>query len=105
MDPADCERLYEGAVEGLLIVIDGAEELAAEPGRGLTELLPKLVAAGTTVVLGLPDGDVTGILTPETNYFHLDLDEARPDERGDTDSEGGEPIHAAVGTDMEGVQS
>ncbi|WP_209323983.1 MMPL family transporter [Brevibacterium renqingii] len=99
----DLSRLAASAPD--LLVVDGAEELAAEPGRGLTELLPELVAAGTTVVLGLPDGDVTGILTPETNYFHLDLDEARPDERGDTDSEGGEPIHAAVGTDMEGVQS
>lgn len=27
VDPAVCERLYEGAVEGLLIVIDGAEEM------------------------------------------------------------------------------
>ena len=63
-----------------------------------------LFRSGTTVVLGLPDGDVSGILTPETNYYHLDLDEARPVESNETDSEGGEHIRAA-GTNMEGVQS
>ncbi|MGC2939135.1 MULTISPECIES: MMPL family transporter [unclassified Brevibacterium] len=89
-----------------LVVIDGAEHLTEEAGRGLRECLPDLAANGTTVVLGLPDGDVTGIISPETNYFHLDLDEARPDERGGTDSEsGGEHTHAVDSTNMEGVQS
>ncbi|UVI35652.1 MMPL family transporter [Brevibacterium spongiae] len=95
-----------------LLIIDGAEHLAqgardsAGTGRDLRDLLPQLVADGTTVVLGLPDGDVTGLLSPETNYFHLDLDQARPDEQGGTDSEpGGEHTHAADSTNMEGVQS
>ena len=95
-----------------LLVIDGAEKLAtgardsAGPARDLRDLLPQLVADGTTVILGMPDADVTGIFSPETNYFHLDLDEARPDERGGTDSESdGEHTHAVDSTNMEGVQS
>src|SRR5699024_9412318 len=87
-----------------LLVIDGAQGLTTADGRGLAELIPDLVEAGTTVVLGLPDGDVSGILTPETNYYHLDLDEARPAQPSGTDNEGGEHISAA-GTNMEGVQS
>lgn len=49
---------------------------------------------------------MTGLLSPETNYFHLDLDEALPDERGGTDSEAdGEHTRAVDSTNMEGVQS
>ncbi|WP_166974208.1 MMPL family transporter [Brevibacterium atlanticum] len=104
ISPRETSRLASSAPD--LLVVDGAENLGAESARGLRELLPELVDAGTTVVLGLPDGDVTGILSPETNYFHLDLDEARPDERGDTDSgHGGETTIAAGSTNMEGVQS
>ena len=106
----DVSRMAASAPD--LLIIDGAEHLsegardAAGPGRDLRDLLPQLVADGTTVVLGLPDGDVTGIFSPDTNYFHLDLDEARPDGRGETDSEsGGEHTHAADSTNMEGVQS
>jgi RND superfamily putative drug exporter len=110
ISPREVSRLAASAPD--LLVIDGAENLSAAahdadgPGRDLRDLLPQLVADGTTVVLGLPDGDVTGILSPDTNYFHLDLDEARPDERGDTDSEdGGVATIAAGSTNMEGVQS
>ncbi|WP_426937026.1 MMPL family transporter [Brevibacterium sp. LE-L] len=110
ISPRDISRMAASAPD--LLIIDGAEHLsegardAAGPGRDLRDLLPQLVADGTTVVLGLPDGDVTGIFSPDTNYFHLDLDEARPDGRGETDSEsGGEHTHAADSTNMEGVQS
>ena len=98
----DLSRLAASAPD--LLVIDGAQGLTTADGRGLAELIPDLVEAGTTVVLGLPDGDVSGILTPETNYYHLDLDEARPAQPSGTDNEGGEHISAA-GTNMEGVQS
>jgi RND superfamily putative drug exporter len=98
----DLSRLAASAPN--LLVIDGAQGLTTADGRGLAELIPDLVEAGTAVVLGLPDGDVSGILTPETNYYHLDLDEARPAQPSGTDNEGGEHISAA-GTNMEGVQS
>ena len=98
----DLSRLAASAPN--LLVIDGAQGLTTADGRGLAELIPDLVEAGTAVVLGLPDGDVSGILTPETNYYHLDLDEARPAQPSGTDNEGGEQISAA-GTNMEGVQS
>ena len=98
----DLSRLAASAPD--LLVIDGAQGLITADGRGLAELIPDLVEAGTAVVLGLPDGDVSGILTPETNYYHLDLDEARPAQPSGTDNEGGEHISAA-GTNMEGVQS
>lgn len=98
----DLSRLAASAPD--LLVIDGAQGLTTADGRGLAELIPDLVEAGTAVVLGLPDGDVSGILTPETNYYHLDLDEARPAQPSGTDNEGGEHISAA-GTNMEGVQS
>ena len=98
----DLSRLAASAPD--LLVIDGAQGLTTADGRGLAELIPDLVEAGTAVVLGLPDGDVSGILTPETNYYHLDLDEARPAQPSGTDNEGGEQISAA-GTNMEGVQS
>lgn len=97
----DLSRLAASAPN--LLVIDGAQGLTTADGRGLAELIPDLVEAGTAVVLGLPDGDVSGILTPETNYYHLDLDEARPAQPSGTDNEGGEHISAA-GTNMEGVQ-
>ncbi|QUL79292.1 MMPL family transporter [Brevibacterium sp. SMBL_HHYL_HB1] len=97
----DLSRLAASAPD--LLVIDGAQGLTTAEGRGLAELIPDLVEAGTAVVLGLPDGDVSGILTPETNYYHLDLDEARPAQPSGTDNEGGEHISAA-GTNMEGVQ-
>ena len=97
----DLSRLAASAPD--LLVIDGAQGLITADGRGLAELIPDLVEAGTAVVLGLPDGDVSGILTPETNYYHLDLDEARPAQPSGTDNEGGEHISAA-GTNMEGVQ-
>ena len=97
----DLSRLAASAPD--LLVIDGAQGLTTADGRGLAELIPDLVEAGTAVVLGLPDGDVSGILTPETNYYHLDLDEARPAQPSGTDNEGGEHISAA-GTNMEGVQ-
>ncbi|HHX48364.1 MAG TPA: MMPL family transporter [Brevibacterium sp.] len=110
ISPRDISRMAASAPD--LLIIDGAEKLAdgardsAGPARDLRDLLPQLVAEGTTVILGLPDGDVTGIFSPETNYFHLDLDEARPDERGGTDSESdGEHTHAVDSTNMEGVQS
>ncbi|WP_210603371.1 MMPL family transporter [Brevibacterium oceani] len=104
VSPREISRLAASVPD--LLVIDGAENLGSESARELQDLLPELVDAGTTVVLGLPDGDVAGNLSPETNYFHLDLDEARPDERGDTDSEyGGESTIAAGSTNMEGVQS
>ena len=98
----DLSRLAASAPN--LLVIDGAQGLTTADGRGLAELIPDLVEAGTAVVLGLPDGDVSGILTPETNYYHLDLDEARPAQPSGTDNESGEHISAA-GTNMEGVQS
>ena len=98
----DLSRLAASAPD--LLVLDGAQGLTTADGRGLAELIPDLVEAGTAVVLGLPDGDVSGILTPETNYYHLDLDEARPAQPSGTDNEGGEHISAA-GTNMEGVQS
>ena len=98
----DLSRLAASAPD--LLVIDGAQGLTTADGRGLAELIPDLVEAGTAVVLGLPDGDVSGILTPETNYYHLDLDEARPAQPSGTDNESGEHISAA-GTNMEGVQS
>ena len=97
----DLSRLAASAPD--LLVLDGAQGLTTADGRGLAELIPDLVEAGTAVVLGLPDGDVSGILTPETNYYHLDLDEARPAQPSGTDNEGGEHISAA-GTNMEGVQ-
>ena len=98
----DLSRLAASAPD--LLVLDGAQGLTTADGRGLAELIPDLVEAGTAVVLGLPDGDVSGILTPETNYYHLDLDEARPAQPSGTDNESGEHISAA-GTNMEGVQS
>ncbi|MGO2152874.1 MAG: hypothetical protein ACTH3O_03115, partial [Brevibacterium aurantiacum] len=65
-----------------------------------------LQAEGTAIVLGLPDGDITGILSPNTNYFHLDLDEAKPEaERGTDNDNGGVQAHAAGRSEMEGVQS
>lgn len=89
-----------------LLIIDGAQALATHTGRELAELLPQLQEAGTAIVLGLPDGDVSGILSPHTNYFHLDLDEAAPEGDGGADDDnGGVRAHAAGRSNMEGVQS
>lgn len=62
-----------------LLVIDGAEALARGEGRHLADALPELTADGTAVVLALPDGDVRGVLAPNADYLHLDLDEASID--------------------------
>lgn len=89
-----------------LLVIDGAENLAAGSGAELRELLPELVEQGSTVVLGVPDGDISGILSPDTNYFHLDLDAAAPGERdGNDNDEAGAFVSASGISNMEGVQS
>lgn len=100
----DLSRLRASAPD--LLIIDGAEALSGTSGRQLSELIPELQEAGTTIVLGLPTGDVTGVLAPNTNYFHLDLDEATPDGEGGTDNEnGGVEAYAAGRSEMEGVQS
>ena len=89
-----------------LVIIDGAEHLATADGRDLRDLIPELQYEGTAVVLGLPNDDVTGVLTPDTNYLHLDLDAARPEGAGGPDNEnGGVEPHAAGLSEMEGVQS
>ncbi|TSI19679.1 MMPL family transporter [Brevibacterium aurantiacum] len=91
-----------------LLIISEAGALADErgrDGRDLRDLVFDLQAEGTAIVLGLPDGDVTGILSPNTNYFHLDLDEAKPGaERGTDNDNGGVQAHAAGRSEMEGVQ-
>lgn len=89
-----------------LLIISEAGALAGESGRDVRDLLFDLQAEGTAIVLGLPDGDITGILSPNTNYFHLDLDEAKPEaERGTDNDNGGVQAHAAGRSEMEGVQS
>ncbi|SMX98073.1 putative drug exporter of the RND superfamily [Brevibacterium sp. 239c] len=92
-----------------LLIISEAGALADEEDRDvrdLRELLLDLQAEGTAIVLGLPDGDVSGVLSPHTNYFHLDLDEAKPEaERGTDNDNGGVQAHAAGRSEMEGVQS
>lgn len=89
-----------------LLIISEAGALAGESGRDVRDLLFDLQAEGTAIVLGLPDGDITGILSLNTNYFHLDLDEAKPEaERGTDNDNGGVQAHAAGRSEMEGVQS
>ena len=92
-----------------LLIISEAGALADErgrDGRDLRDLVYDLQAEGTAIVLGLPGGDVTGILSPNTNYFHLDLDEAKPEaERGTDNDNGGVQAHAAGRSEMEGMQS
>lgn len=92
-----------------LLIISEAGVLAGEDGRDvrdLRDLLYHLQAEGTTIVLGLPDGDVTEVLSPNTNYFHLDLDEAKPEaERGTDNDNGGVQAHVTGRSEMEGVQS
>lgn len=89
-----------------LLIISEAGALAGENGRDIRDLVFDLQAEGTAIVLGLPDDDVTGVLSPNTNYFHLDLDEAKPEtERGTDNDNGGVQAHAAGRSEMEGVQS
>ncbi|WP_231443123.1 MMPL family transporter [Brevibacterium zhoupengii] len=89
-----------------LLIISEAGALAGESGRDVRDLLFDLQAEGTAIVLGLPGGDITGILSPNTNYFHLDLDEAKPEvARGTDNDNGGVQAHAAGRSEMEGVQS
>lgn len=95
-----------------LLIISEAGALAGDDGRegrelrDLRDLLFDLQAEGTAIVLGLPDGDVTGVLSPNTNYFNLDLDEAKPEvERGTDNDNGSVQAHAAGRSEMEGVQS
>ena len=100
----ELSRLRTSAPE--LLIISEAGALAADDGRGLRELIWQLQIEGTTIVLGLPDGDVTGVLSPNTNYFHLDLDAAKPEaERGTDNENGGVQAYAASRSEMEGVQS
>ncbi|MCT2356768.1 MMPL family transporter [Brevibacterium casei] len=69
-----------------LLVIDGAEALARSQGRYLADALPELTADGTALVLALPDADVRGILAPNADYLHLDLDAAAVGAAADGDA-------------------
>lgn len=96
-----------------LLVIDGAEALARGEGRYLADALPELTADGTAVVLALPDGDVRGVLAPNADYLHLDLDEASIDQDDRQHHLGGRaeqetsdsPGVRAGDSEREGVQS